>query len=129
MAFYGDLFRRPGGRYIGIPELDASDVTDPLDYALLMAWWKEARCAEPNIPGPHDPARIRTPFPVQRALDALSHSKFFAGIGERLLILSLRQVRRYLSEPAVRAAAQARVAACVTAKTRVIVAHSRQALR
>jgi hypothetical protein len=124
VAFYGDIFRRPGQRDLGTPELDASDVTDPLDYALLMALWKEAGRAEPTVPGPHDPARVRTPFPVQQALDALSHSKFFADIGERLLILSLRQVRRYLSEPTVRTAAQARVASCVTTNTRVIVAHS-----
>ena len=52
---------------------------------------------------------------VQQALDALSHSRFFAGIGEPLMIFSARQVRRYLSEPAIRAAAQARVASCVTA--------------
>jgi len=124
MAFYGDIFRRPGQRDLGSPEPDASDVTDPLDYALLLAWWKEAGCAEPNVPGPHDPVRLRTPYPIQQALDALSHSKFFAEISERLLILSVRQVRRYFSEPAARTAAQARVASCVTANTQVIVAHS-----
>jgi hypothetical protein len=124
MAFYGDIFRRPGQRDLGSPELDASDVTDPLDHALLMAWWQEARCTEPNVPGPNDPARLRTPYPIQQALDALSHSKFFADISERLLIFSARQVRRYLSEPEVRAAAQARVASHVTTYTKVIVAHS-----
>ena len=31
VAFYGDIFRRPGQRDFGFPELDASDVTDPLD--------------------------------------------------------------------------------------------------
>ena len=42
MAFYGDIFRRPGQRDLDSHELDASDVTDPLDHALLMAWWQEA---------------------------------------------------------------------------------------
>src|SRR6202035_2861997 len=97
MAFYGDIFRRPGQRDLGSPELDAPDVTNPLDNALLMAWWHEAGCAEPNVLGPHDPVRLRTPYPIQQALDALSHSKFFADISERLLIFSARQVRRYLS--------------------------------
>lgn len=124
MAFYGDIFRRPGQRDLDPPELDASDVTDSLDYALLMAWWQEAGCAEPNVPGLHDPTRMRTPYPIQQALDALSHSKFFADISERLLIFSARQVRRYFFEPAVRASAQARVASRVTAHTQVIVAHS-----
>lgn len=124
VAFYGDIFRLPGQRELDSPELDASDVTDPLDQALLMAWWQEAGRAEPDVPGPNDPVRLRTPYPIQQALDALSHSKFFAGISEQLLILSARQVRRYLAEPAVRAAAQARVASHVTAYTKVVVAHS-----
>ena len=50
MAFYGDIFRRPGHRDLDSPELDASDVTDPLEHALLMAWWQEAGHAEPNVP-------------------------------------------------------------------------------
>jgi hypothetical protein len=124
MAFYGDIFRPPGQRDLDCPELDASDVTDPLDHALLMAWWQEAGRDEPNVPGPNDPVRLRTPYPIQQALDALSHSKFFAGISEQLLIFSARQVRRYLCEPSVRTAAQARVTSHVTAYTKVIVAHS-----
>jgi hypothetical protein len=124
VAFYGDIFRASGKRDIGSLEVDASDVTDLMDQALLIAWWEEAGCTEPNVSGPHDAVRLRTSHPVQQALDALSHSKFFAGIGERLLILSARQVRRYFSEPAVRATARARVASCITPKTRVIVAHS-----
>jgi len=124
MAFYGDIFRRPGQRDLDSPDLDASDVTDPLDHALLMAWWQEAGRAEPNVSGPNDPVRLRTPYPIQQALDALSQSKFFADISERLLISSARQVRHYLSEPSVRAAVQARVASHVTACTKVIVAHS-----
>jgi hypothetical protein len=124
IAFYGDIFRQPGQRDIGSTDLDASDVADPLDQALLMAWWKEASSAEPSVSGPQDTVRLRTSCLVQRSLDALSHSKFFAGIGERLLILSAQQVRRYFSEPAVRTAAQARVASCISADTRVVVAHS-----
>jgi hypothetical protein len=124
VAFYGDIFRRPSQRDLDFIELDASDVTDPLDHALLMAWWQEAACGELNVPGPQDAVRLRTPYPIQQALDALSHSKFFAGISEQLLILSTRQVRRYLSEPSVRADAQARVASHVTPDTKVIVAHS-----
>ena len=70
------------------------------------------------------PPATRPPYPIQQALDALSHSKFFAGISEQLLIFSARQVRRYLCEPSVRTAAQARVTSHVTAYTKVIVAHS-----
>lgn len=124
VAFYGDIFRRPGQRDFAFPELDATDVTDPLDHALLMAWWREAENIEPSVPGLHDSVRLRTPYPIQQALDALSHSKFFADISEQLLIFSAQQVRRYFSEPAIRETAQTRVASCVTPYTKVVVAHS-----
>ncbi|MEO3756587.1 hypothetical protein [Streptomyces sp. B6B3] len=125
MAFYGDVFRPPGHRGVGLPELTADDVTDPVERDLLLAWWEHAAEQQPAVPGPRDPgARLRTPHVVQRALDALSHSAFFAGLSERLMIASLRQVRRYLTEPATRDAVRQRLAALVTAETRVVVAHS-----
>ena len=46
--------------------------------------------------------RWSVPSVVQRALDALSQSPFFAGLGERALIYDLKQVRRYLREPDIR---------------------------
>ena len=61
---------------------------------------------------------------VQRAMDALSHSRHLAGIAEQFLLGTLRQVRRYFSEPTLRAGAQARLAGLITADTQVIVGHS-----
>ncbi|MGP3966960.1 hypothetical protein [Streptomyces sp. 6N223] len=124
MAFYGDVFRPPGHRAIGVPELTAEDITDPVERDLLLAWWEHAAEQEPAVPGPRDRTRLRTPHLAQRALNALSHSAFFAGLSERLMIASLRQVRRYLTEPATREAVRERLAALVTDDTRVIVAHS-----
>lgn len=124
VGFYGDIFRSPGARGLDGPLLDSSDVTDADDERWLQAWWEEASRLETAVDGPEDPARIRTPSWIQRALNALSHSAFFADCSEHLLISSLRQVRRYLTEPALRQAVQSRVAACVTSETRVVVAHS-----
>ncbi|MFM9372639.1 hypothetical protein [Streptomyces sp. Da 82-17] len=124
MAFYGDVFRPAGHRGLGVPELDASDVMDGLERDLLLQWWAEAAEADPAVPGPEAPARLRTPYLVQRALDALSHSAFFAGLSERLLIWSARQVRTYFTDAEVRAVIQQRLERCVTADTELIVAHS-----
>jgi hypothetical protein len=124
VGFYGDIFRRPGGRRLDGPLLDSTDVTDSLEAGWLRVWWEEAARLETAVKGPHDPGRIRTPYWIQRALNALSHSTFFADCSEHMLISSARQVRRYLTESQTRSAARDRVAACVTSDTRVIVAHS-----
>lgn len=124
MAFYGDLFRPPGHRGAGEPELDASDVEAGLEQDLLLAWWEAAARAERQVPGPRTAARSRTPRLVQRALDALSHSTFFTGLGERLLISDARQVRRYFTEPDLRAAVRARFREALSERTEVVVAHS-----
>lgn len=101
-AFYGDLFRRPGHRGLGEPPIDASDVKPGLEHELLLSWWKAAADAESRVPGPEATGRLRTPRIVQRALNALSHSTFFAGLAEGAMIGSARQVRRYFTEPEVR---------------------------
>jgi len=124
VAFYGDLFRPKGGRGLDGPLLDASDVMDPDDSEWLRAWWEEAARLESAVPGPTDPGRTRAPQWIQRALDALSHSAFFAGCSEHLMISGVRQVRLYLTESLTRQAVRERVTACVTHDTRVIVAHS-----
>ncbi|MGW3244437.1 hypothetical protein [Streptomyces sp. NPDC001070] len=124
MAFYGDLFRPSGHRGLGMPELDASDVEDGLERDLLIAWWERAAAYDSNVTGPDAAVRTRTPNIVQRALHALSHSRFFAGLSERALIADARQVRRYFTEPELRAEIQGRLAQAMTDRTEVIVAHS-----
>lgn len=124
MAFYGDLFRTSGHRGLGEPELDASDVQDGLERDLLLQWWESAAALETRVAGPDARARLRTPLLVQRALNALSHSSFFAGLSERMMISSARQVRHYFTELEVRTAIQDRIGRCVTPETKVIVAHS-----
>ena len=66
----------------------------------------------------------RTPGSVQAALRALSHSKFFGGLALRTLVFDLKQVRRYLTDPELRAAARARVTHLIGPDTQVVVGHS-----
>ncbi|MFI9829940.1 hypothetical protein ACIHIX_19875 [Streptomyces sp. NPDC051913] len=124
-VFFGDLFRRPGRTLaVGDPPLDASDVEAGFETELLLALWQEAARTDPAVLPPDARTLARTPQAVQRALNALSRSRFFAGVALRALVLDLKQVRAYLCDTAVRDAVQARVAAAVDERTRVVVAHS-----
>jgi hypothetical protein len=123
VAFYGDWFRPKGAK--GEPYYQARDVDDPLEEELLMAIWQAAAESDPEVPAPDAKAqKAPTPVSVQRALDALSRSKFLAGLADRFLIGVLKQVRRYLTEDDTRAFAQERVAAAVTPDTAVLIGHS-----
>jgi hypothetical protein len=122
-GFYGDLFRRPGTR-TGIPNYTAEDVDSEFEHDLLRAWWEAASGYEAQVTGPDAATRGRTPRIAQRALDALSHSRFFAGMAEHALIADLKQVRTYLADRRIRAEARSRVEKCVSDDTKVIVAHS-----
>jgi hypothetical protein len=126
MAFYGDLFRPPGERLdTGDPPLTAKDVEGGLELELLMSWWAEAARVDPAVVAPE--ARdtlVRTSKSVQAGLLALSRSRFFAGVALRAMVADLRQVRRYLTEPELRAAVRARASALIGPDTQVVVGHS-----
>ena len=125
MAFYGDLFRPPGQPLaVGDPHYRASDVEPGLETELLLEWWEAAAAVEPQVVAPGADTLARTPGSVQAALRALSHSKFFGGLALRTLIFDLKQVRRYLTDPGLRAAARARVTTLIGPDTRVVVGHS-----
>jgi hypothetical protein len=122
---YGDLFLPKGVLAAADPPLDASDVEPGFETALLTLWYQEARLKDPNLPKPED-AVLPPALPggVQRMLDLLSQSKTFAGLAERALILNLKQVHRYMSEPAIRSAIQARIAQSAPAGARIVISHS-----
>jgi hypothetical protein len=122
VAFYGDLFRKPGVKGIaGLP-------TDPYEVELLLAMWAEAARAEPDRvsppPDPDERAKTQVPRTVQRAMYELSRSRFAARAIDRFLIGVLAQVRRYLTEPETHRQVQDQVAAAITEDTRVLVGHS-----
>ena len=124
MAFYGDLYRPPGWRLGPDDELvTAADAAD-FDAELLLAWWQAAAERDPGVVAPDARTLVRAPRSAQAALRALSGSRFFAGVADRMLLSDAVQVRRYFTEPDLRAAIQARLEAAVSDQTRVIVAHS-----
>jgi hypothetical protein len=124
-AFYGDLFRPPGQTMaFGDPPYRAGDVASEWEAQLLAAWWQEAARTDPQVVDPEAPVMVRTPRSVQRALNALSGSRFFAGLAERALVFDLKQVRRYLQDKSIRVSARERLAAVIGSDTRVVVGHS-----
>ncbi len=124
MAFYGDLFRKRGTKSLSIPPYDENDVTEEWEKQLLEAWWVGGALIDKSVPGPQDQTKLRTPRVVQRALNALSHSRFFVNIALNAFVADLKQVYAYLHDEAVRREAQRRVENVITDQTRVLVAHS-----
>jgi hypothetical protein len=123
-AFYGDLFRRTGTKGVGEPSYRAGDVEEGFERELLAAWWEEAAATEIQVRGPDARTKLRTPDSVQRALNALSRSRFFAGLAERALIGFIKQVHRYFAEPHLRMQVGERVASEIGPETRVVIGHS-----
>jgi hypothetical protein len=124
-AFYGDVFRPSGKAGSKLPPYGPGDVALGFEEALLLAWWEQAALAEPDrVQGPREQTKLATPQMIQRALRALSHSRFFAGLAQRVLIFDLKQVRRYFDEPRIRQVASQRVADQIGVNTRVLVGHS-----
>lgn len=122
-SFYGDLFRSQSEYLSRDPWLDVQDLTDT-EVELLIAWWGRAATTDPSIVAPETEVMGRSPRLATAAVRALSRSRFFSGVAERLLLGNLRQVRRYLDEPVLRAEAVQRVVDAVSDETRVVVAHS-----
>jgi hypothetical protein len=125
MAFYGDLFR-PAGELlaVGDPFYTAEDVQPGLEQELLFAWWEAAAEVDDQIAPPGADTLVRTPRSVQAALRQLARSPFFADIALRAMVFDLKQVACYLTDPALREQARARVWASIGSDTRVVVAHS-----
>lgn len=124
IAFYGDLFRPSGSRDLGAPDYDASDVESEFERELLWILWNRAAEVDGGVAGPADKSRARTPHWVQRALYALSGSRFFRGVSERMLIGSLKQVGRYLEDPLKRVEIKGRVESVICDDTGLIIGHS-----
>jgi pimeloyl-ACP methyl ester carboxylesterase len=124
IAFYGDLFRAKGAKAVGGPQHMAADVEEGFERELLEAWWAGAAATDDAVPGPDAKTKLRTPRTVQRALNALSQSRFFAEMTEWLIIGFIKQVHAYLTDDLVRAEIQARVERVVGPGTAVLVGHS-----
>lgn len=124
--FYGGQFREQGTmKAVGIPPYEAGDVADSWERELLETWWREAaRVERKRVSAPEEPTKGRTPSFVQRALDALSHSRFFTGLAEHVLIFDLKQVQSYFHNQLIREAVRATVVPVLGPDTRVMIGHS-----
>lgn len=124
-AFYGDLFRGRSKSGMGIPNYEANDIDSDWEKELLMQWWEEAAKVEDDIKGPADISREKaTPRRVQKALNALSGSRFFGGVAEKIVISFLKQVRDYFHNPDLRQQIRGRIVEAIDHDTRVLVGHS-----
>ena len=115
VAFYGDLVRP-------VVDSDRQDAEQGLDEEMIIPLWRAA-APETNTPIP-EPESGSGGGLMQRAVRALSASRFFSGLSEAALFGDLSELRRYLNEPAIRQAVLERLADTIGPETRVIVAHS-----
>ena len=131
MAFYGKLFRTPGKKGDEIPPYDESDIVSEYERQLLKAWWLEGSRVDMAVPGPDDLKKGMGKVAweplgwTQRALLALSNSKFFSDTAmEAFIISDLKQVARYMTDETIRKDAQTCVVDVVSDNTRVLIGHS-----
>ncbi|MEU9608512.1 alpha/beta hydrolase [Streptomyces sp. NPDC048057] len=128
IAFYGDAFRAVPRQTRGADEpRRVADLDEGLEQDLLLALWEAAATAEPDrVAAPAaEGTRAPTPLTVQRAMNALLRSRCMPGaVAERFLLGTLRQVRRYLEDDAVRRHARNAVASRIGPDTAVVVGHS-----
>jgi pimeloyl-ACP methyl ester carboxylesterase len=102
-------------------------VADGFEQELLRAWWERAAAVDERVVPPDAEVLSRSPRWAQRALFALSNSRYFAAAGDSVLSLlvgDLKQVSGYLTDDRVRRDVLDAVAGAVTADTRVVVGHS-----
>jgi hypothetical protein len=125
IAFYGDLFRvRPAsGRKSGVgdedvlADLDAEEIADLSDAVTEIVPPADLAAAAEAPPKAH----TRVPRGVAVLLGAVERR--FPGASGVLVLGTLRQVRRYLRDPALKAEVDGRVAEWA-AGTDVLIAHS-----
>ena len=123
VAFFGDLFRPAGSMAGDVPPYSEKDL-GPAEEELLTVLYQEAVAQDPALGPPVGAMAGRVPVPVQVVLAGLLRSPTFAGVAKHLLIGNLKQVSAYLDDPWLREQVLDRVAAEVTAATRVVIGHS-----
>ena len=125
--FYGHCFRRAGTLSAG-DHFQVDDVHEE-EAAWLDLIWDAAVEAEPDaVPPRADYAGARTlartPQLVQRALNAVSRSKFWANVSQGMLIGDLKQVVSYLNDADVHEKVLKIVVDKIRSDTKVVIGHS-----
>ena len=139
MAFYGHLFLQPGVQGIGAEEL--SPEQSALATGLAEEWLvraasrasraTERQAAEAELASirPEPGRELQGPGAVARsAIRGAARLRWFALVGiafaERFVWRTLAQVTRYLTDNAIRAAAQKAVLDLIDSNTKIIISHS-----
>ncbi|QIY54458.1 hypothetical protein HEP86_07980 [Streptomyces sp. RPA4-5] len=122
LAYYGDVFASQADRHgrKGSAELELSEE----ELADLMPALREAVTDEEIAAAEAAPAKAytRVPRPLQFVLRALDRR--YGQYAGALYLGNLHQVRRYLREPELKAAVDARVRDAVSADVRALIGHS-----
>ncbi|MFG2042165.1 hypothetical protein [Dactylosporangium sp. NPDC048998] len=129
LAFYGDVFLPVGGTVSSgaksgggdDAELDGMDEAELAEVAEVLAESVSASdvaAAEAEVPKGY----TRVPRPLQVLLRAVDR-RFGAAAGV-LYVGVLRQLRRYLTDPELKATVDARVEAAIVGRCRVLIGHS-----
>jgi pimeloyl-ACP methyl ester carboxylesterase len=121
MAFYGLMFRPPGGTKGAdtVPEYASGDLSE-FERELLGDIYDGSLALE-------DPSR-ETKGGLTRSvagmLQVVGRTPFFGRVAQKFVIWHLKQVSRYVSDPATRSSARASVLQAIADDTRVLLAHS-----
>ena len=127
IVFYGDLFlpdgarashKGPAGELAELTEEDADALSPFVEEAIGAFGFGQ-------LPDEELPAKGRTsiPLPLQRILRALDH-RFGSRKASLLFLGELKQVRRYLLDPAVKAEADDRAEKVIAQGAKVVIGHS-----
>jgi hypothetical protein len=125
--FYGHCFRR--SRTLSSDTLYHVDDVQEEEAEWLENLWDAAAELEPDPVYPQSDhierqTLARTPQSLQRALNALSRSSFWADISQTMLIGDLRQIVSYLNDADIHERVLGIVTDNIIADTRVIIGHS-----
>ncbi|WP_405794975.1 hypothetical protein [Streptomyces longwoodensis] len=127
LAFYGDLYlsapRNPSKATTNYGELDWDSLTDQ-EITQMRAWLSDALTPDQiaAVPPTAEKSYTRVPRPLQTLLYAFD--RCFGVAAAVLYVGVLRQVHRYLADPALKAAVDGRVREAVAPDCRVLVGHS-----
>ena len=123
VAFFGDLFRPPGSMAVQEPPFSAADIQPGLERDLLTAFYEAAVAQDASL-GVPEGAMPAGRAAAQVMLAQLVRSATFARIAQRAFIGNLKQVIAFLTDPAVKQNALARVQEQISGDTRVVIGHS-----
>lgn len=124
MAFYGTLFRPEGGsagaKGASILDYAPGDLTDSLEIELLRDFYECSRDSN----GENAMTKGGIARTVAGMLQTVAKTPFFGGVAQKVVIRYLKQVSKYVGDPATRAEARKAVIGVIRSDTTLLVGHS-----